>query len=178
MDWYYPVLCGVLRGEAGADRIAERWERFVRPGRGTRCVSDEPWFTVAETCELAVALDVVGRRDDALAMVAGGHRLLAENGAWWTGWVDDHRPGASPEGTLWPEEQTTWTAGAMLLALDVLGELGSTSATAGLWRDIAATPATPCDEACPGVDAPVLEIDRPGAVSEAGVVSEAGADAL
>ena len=62
MDWYYPVMCGALRGPAAAARIERGWSYFMRQGRGARCVSDRPWFTPAETCELVLALDVIGDR--------------------------------------------------------------------------------------------------------------------
>ena len=43
MDWYYPVLCGVLvRCRRPSDRLASAWSTFVMPGLGVRCVSDEP----------------------------------------------------------------------------------------------------------------------------------------
>ncbi len=38
MDWYYPVLGGALRGRAGQELIARRWDEFVVPGKGVRCV--------------------------------------------------------------------------------------------------------------------------------------------
>ncbi|MGH8978578.1 MAG: prenyltransferase [Acidimicrobiia bacterium] len=47
MDWYYPILGGVLRGHAAEARIAAKWNTFVAPGRGVRCVSDQPWITAA-----------------------------------------------------------------------------------------------------------------------------------
>ena len=34
--------------------------RSSSPGRGVRCVSDQPWVTAAETCELVMALDAIG----------------------------------------------------------------------------------------------------------------------
>jgi hypothetical protein len=43
MDWYYPVLGGAVRGDAARERLAGRWDEFVEPGVGVRCVSDEPW---------------------------------------------------------------------------------------------------------------------------------------
>jgi hypothetical protein len=61
MDWYYPVLGGALRGAAGTERLAFGWDTFVVPGLGVRCVSDQPWVTVAETCELVLALDACGQ---------------------------------------------------------------------------------------------------------------------
>ncbi len=51
MDWYYPVLAGVVTGDDGAARLDERRSTFVMEGRGVRCVADRPWITAAETCE-------------------------------------------------------------------------------------------------------------------------------
>jgi hypothetical protein len=113
MDWYYPVLGGVLRGPAGRRRIAERWAEFVVPGRGVRCVADRPWVTGAETCELALALDALGDPAGAGGLVADMQHLRAEDGSYWTGLV-------VAEGVRWPAERSTWTAAAMLLAVDAL----------------------------------------------------------
>ncbi|HEX6569212.1 MAG TPA: hypothetical protein VF015_08600, partial [Acidimicrobiales bacterium] len=55
MDWYYPVLAGVVVGDAARERLAERHGAFVMDGCGVRCVSDRPWITAAETCEYAMA---------------------------------------------------------------------------------------------------------------------------
>ena len=49
MDWYYPVLAGVVRGDAGHDRMAARRDNFVMEDRGLRCLSDRPSITPAET---------------------------------------------------------------------------------------------------------------------------------
>ena len=72
MDWYYPILAGVLRGHAAEARVAARWDTFVAPGRGVRCVSDQPWITAAETCELVMALDAIGLHDRARDAVRVG----------------------------------------------------------------------------------------------------------
>ncbi|SDT34751.1 prenyltransferase [Actinoplanes derwentensis] len=113
MDWYYPVLGGAIRGPAGRQRIQDRWDEFVVPGRGARCVADRPWVTGAETCELALALDTVGERSAAEQMVAAMQHLRAEDGSYWTGLVLD-------DGVRWPVERTTWTAAAVVLAVDAL----------------------------------------------------------
>ena len=42
MDWFYPVLAGVLDRRESRARLAARWDEFVKPGLGCRCVSDEP----------------------------------------------------------------------------------------------------------------------------------------
>lgn len=113
MDWYYPVLGGALRGAAARQRIRDRWDEFVIPGRGARCVADRPWVTGAETCELALALDTLGDRSAATEMVAAMQHLREADGSYWTGLVlaDEVR---------WPVERTTWTAAAVVLAVDAL----------------------------------------------------------
>jgi hypothetical protein len=113
MDWYYPVLGGALHGEAAVERLARGWERFVVPGRGVRCVAEEPWVTVAETCELVLALEASGLRRAAETVFAtiAAHRL--PDGSYWTGWqfVNDQP---------FPNDQSSWTAAAVLLADDAL----------------------------------------------------------
>ena len=113
MDWYYPVLAGTVRGAAGTDRIEARWEDFVVPGLGIRCVDDQPWVTGAETCELALALESLGDHDRAAALVADMQPLRDESGSYHTGLV-------YADGERWPVEQSTWTAAAVILAVDAL----------------------------------------------------------
>jgi hypothetical protein len=113
MDWYYPVLGGAVRGSAAAALVASRWDDFVVPGLGIRCVDTNPWVTGAETCELALALDAMGDRRRALALVRDMQHLRDDDGGYWTGYVyADH--------AVWPEERTTYTAAAVLLAVDAL----------------------------------------------------------
>jgi hypothetical protein len=105
MDWYYPVLCSVT----GLDSLDAAWDRFVVPGLGVRCVHDQPWVTGGETAELALTLATRGDRARAAALLADIERLRHHDGSYWTGYqyANDN---------LWPEERTTWTAGALLLA--------------------------------------------------------------
>lgn len=124
MDWYYPLLGGVLPGEVANRRLAARWDDFVVPSLGIRCVDDEPWVTGAETCELALALDAAGRPADALAQVAAMQHLRDPDGSYWTGLV-------FTDGKRWPVEQTTWTGATVILAADALSRATGGS---GLFR--------------------------------------------
>ena len=124
MDWYYPVLGGAVRGQAGIDLLATRWDDFVMDGLGTRCVDTNPWVTGAETCELVMALDCVDDHDRAKRLYADMQHLRHENGGYWTGSVH-------PENVFWPGEQTTYTAAAVILAAD---ELSRTSPASGIMR--------------------------------------------
>jgi hypothetical protein len=130
MDWYYPILGGPLRGHAAHARVAARWETFVVEGRGARCVSDRPWVTAAETCELVMALDAIGADEQARSLFAWVQFLRADGGGYWTGMnFDDERFGEA--GELYPVEQPTWNSAAVVLAANALGGDGPTS---GLFR--------------------------------------------
>jgi hypothetical protein len=114
MDWYYPVLAGVVTGDAGRERLAARHAAFVMEGRGVRCVSDRPWVTVAETCEYALANLVVGRREQAEALLAWAQGYRTDDGRYWTGTV-------YPTESRFPAgERSTYTASAVVLAADGL----------------------------------------------------------
>ena len=113
MDWFYPILSGAVRGKDARRRLDARWHEFVEPGLGCRCVNDEPWVTMAETCELIMACIGSGRRADADRLFTDLQRFQLEDGSWWTGYVftDD---------VHWPDERPAWTAAAILLAADAL----------------------------------------------------------
>ncbi len=113
MDWYYPVLSGALRGDAALSRLSGKWNIFVESGHGCRCVSDEPWITVAETCELVLALLTTGQPVRAMELFSWVHKYRHDSGAYWMGYQ-------IAENVPWPEEMPAWTAGAVLLAADAL----------------------------------------------------------
>lgn len=116
MDWFYPVLTGVVSGTDAEKRLAEKWDVFVETDLGCRCVADQPWVTVAETCELIMACMVAGKEQQALTLYQNIQRFQLEDGSWWTGYV-------FPDDVYWPDEKPTWTAGAVLLAADALFDL-------------------------------------------------------
>ena len=124
MEWYYPVLGGAVRGPRASARIRARWQDFVVPGLGIRCVDDQPWVTGAETCELVLALDAIGDRSRAFEQFSAMHHLREEDGSYWTGLV-------YADGKRWPVERTTWTGAAVILAADALS---STTPGCGIFR--------------------------------------------
>ena len=125
MDWYYPVL-----GRPGARRRPARpgWPRAGPtswcPGLGVRCVSDQPWVTGAETCELVLALDANGDHARAAGAVRRHPAPAGPDGGYWTGWQFVNRATSRPS-------SSSWTAAAMILAADALS--GATGG-AGLFR--------------------------------------------
>ena len=115
MDWYYPVLGGAVRGTDGQRLIDARWDDFVVPDLGIRCVDTNPWVTGAETCELVLALEALGDRRRAMRLFTDVQHLRHESGGYWTGYV-------WPDEVNWPAEQTTYTAAAVVLAADALAD--------------------------------------------------------
>ncbi|GII61878.1 prenyltransferase [Sphaerisporangium krabiense] len=124
MDWYYPILGGAVRGPAARERLEREWETFVVPGLGVRCVSDQPWVTGAESCELALTLDAAGDRARALAVFADMQHMRHRDGSYWTGWQFVNE-------AWFPHEQSAYTAAAVVLAADALSD---TTPGAGLFR--------------------------------------------
>jgi hypothetical protein len=122
MDWYYPVLTGVLRGDAARARLAAGWGTFVMPGRGVRCVSDEPWVTAAETAECALAHLAVGETEAATELLRWTRAHRMPEGGYLTGLV-------YPQQVAFPgHERTAYTGAAVILAADALS--GATPASA------------------------------------------------
>ncbi|CAM5430046.1 hypothetical protein STANM309S_02975 [Streptomyces tanashiensis] len=61
----------------------------------------------------------MGESDRALTILQDIQHLRAGNGMYWTGYVFEGETEA--DRAVWPEEQTAWTAGSLLLAVAALG---------------------------------------------------------
>jgi hypothetical protein len=126
MDWYYPVLSGVVSGEAGRAHLESRYRTFAVEDKGIRCVSDRPWITTAETCECAMAYLAVGMRDRAVELFGHAQTQRTDDGHYWTGIV-------YPQEVHFPAEETsTYSAAAVILAAEALD---GTSPAAALFVD-------------------------------------------
>jgi len=116
MDWFYPVLAGALTGAAAQRRIDQHWKKFVIEARGVRCVSDEPWVTIAETCELVLALAAMGNLQQARIVFSWISGCCFDDGSYWCGFT-------CPDLIVWPEERMSWTNAVALMAADALYQL-------------------------------------------------------
>jgi hypothetical protein len=113
MDWYYPILCGAFNSQAALKRLAKGWDKFFQPEMGVRCVCDRPWATMAETAELAISLAAIGDYSRAHQVFGCLLNKRYPDGSFWMGVT-------FPDGVIWPEEKTSWTAGAVLIAADAI----------------------------------------------------------
>jgi hypothetical protein len=114
MDWYYPVLAGVLEADVAEDRLDALRARAQDPTGLLRCVLTEPWVTTAETAEAAMAAWRLGRVEDARELLAATAALRQPDGAYLTGLV-------LPQGTSFPPgECSSYSSAAVVLAERVL----------------------------------------------------------
>ena len=113
MYWFYPVLSGALTGEKAERRIEKLWNKYVIEGQGARCVSDQPWVTIAETSELVLALYAMGQIEKANIVFSWIQGRIYEDNTYWCGYT-------YPDMVIWPEEKISWTNAVVLLAADAL----------------------------------------------------------
>lgn len=113
MDWFYPVLTGALTGADAKKRIDRYWNKFVVEGLGVRCVSDNPWITMAETSELVIALAAMGETELAETLLTCILGKRYDDGSYYCGYT-------FPDMVIWPGERFTWTNAAVMMAADAL----------------------------------------------------------
>lgn len=120
MDWFYPILSGIYSPEEAKLRLKHDWDKFVEPQIGCRCVSDEPWVTIAESCELVMSLVNAQERIKAEEIFLQLLQWQDDDGGFWTGYVYKDK-------AIWPQEKTTWTAAAIIMAADALYNISPAS---------------------------------------------------
>ena len=116
MDWFYPVLAGIITGDDAHRRIDKYWKKFVVEDRGVRCVSDKPWVTIAETSELILALASMGNFEQAVIVFNWICDRRYDDGSFWCGFT-------CPDLVVWPEDKITWTNAVALIAADAIYSL-------------------------------------------------------
>jgi len=113
MYWFYPVLSGALTNKKASLRIEKQWEQYIIEGQGARCVSDQPWVTIAETCELVLALFAMGDIKKAGLVFSWIQKRVYDDKTFWCGYT-------YPDMVIWPEEKISWTNAVVLMAADAL----------------------------------------------------------
>ena len=116
MYWFYPILSGALTGNKAAHRIEKYWSKYVIEGQGARCVSDEPWVTIAETSELILSLHAMGDIKKATILFSWIQDRVFDDRTYWCGYT-------YPDMVIWPEDKISWVNAVVLMAADALYSL-------------------------------------------------------
>jgi hypothetical protein len=110
MDFYYPYMCGV---KCDKEQFYSDLKNFYVDGLGVKCVKEEPWVTIAESCECIIALLVLGNFETAEKIFNDILQFKNDDGIFPTGYqykLD----------IFWPEENSTWTNAAVIIAAHAL----------------------------------------------------------
>lgn len=122
MDWFYPILSGALELKDCEKRLEKYWKKFVVEEMGVRCVAENPWITMAETCELVLALYSMGNKRQAEIIYNWIlDRRYEDDGSFWCGFT-------FPDMVIWPEDRLTWTNAVAIMAADALYNITPASA--------------------------------------------------
>ncbi len=114
MDWYYPVLAGVVSGKDAVTLLRSRETEFWFEGNGIRCVRDADWVTASETCEAVMAYQAAGLEGQARDLFAWCQTMRDDDGSYFTGL-------AYPDLVFFPDhERSAYTAAAVVLAAAAL----------------------------------------------------------
>ena len=118
MDWYYPILGGINSKKRISALTRKIKDSFWIQDLGIKCVSDEPWVTVAETSECSIAYKKIGEDKIALELLHNAIAVVDGNSIPYMGWQFS-------ENIYWPDETPSWTSGACILAADANNRLTS-----------------------------------------------------
>ena len=120
MDWYYPILSGCLNDKERDYYIDKVFNDFYVKDIGVKCVIEEPWITVAETCEFIIALMISDRGEDAKKLLLDVLNICDKNYIPYMGWQYE-------ENIFWPKERPSWTSAAAILAADTILDFSKAS---------------------------------------------------
>ena len=118
MDSYYPILGGINSKKRINSLTTKIKDSFWIQDLGIKCVSDEPWVTVAETSECSIAYKKIGEDKIALELLHNAIAIVDGNGIPYMGWQFS-------ENIYWPDETPAWTSAACILAADANNRLTS-----------------------------------------------------
>ena len=112
MDAYYPLLCNCGK-KTDAEKVLQK---FYVEGMGVKCVAEEPWVTLAESSECVIALFKIGMKAEASKIFSEILKYKNSSGYFPTGYQYDLD-------IFWPDENSTWTNAAIIMAADCLYDI-------------------------------------------------------
>ena len=118
MNWFYPVLTGIITGREAKERIEREWSDLVIDGWGCRVAADEDVTAVAETSELIIALCLIGEHEKAGKLMEWTLRLRDDKSGFCRGIkLPEQEPCPADD------ERATWTSAALIMAIAAMSRV-------------------------------------------------------
>lgn len=113
MDWYYPIISGCLDQTMNEFYVKKVFSDFYVNDIGVKCVKEEPWITVAESCEFIISLVISKKPKEAKRLLSDIINISDDDFIPYMGWQ-------YKEKIFWPNEKPSWTSAALILAADTV----------------------------------------------------------
>ena len=128
MDFYYPFLAGIKNNK---NEFLELLDKYYIKGLGVKCVAEEPWVTIAESSECVISALIHGNGSIAKEIFNDIQQFQNKDGIFPTGYQYDME-------IFWPEENSTWTNAAGIIAAHALSfyDLGSNDSSVNIFLEL------------------------------------------
>ena len=128
MDFYYPFLAGIKNNKK---EFLDLLDAYYVKGLGVKCVAEEPWVTIAESSECVISALIHDNENIAKQIFNDIQQFQNKDGIFPTGYQYDME-------IFWPEENSTWTNAAVIIAAHALSfyDLGSNESSVNVFLEL------------------------------------------
>ena len=128
MDFYYPYLAGIKNNKK---EFLELLDNYYVKGLGVKCVAEEPWVTIAESSECVISALIHDNENIAKQIFNDIQQFQNKDGIFPTGYQYNME-------IFWPEENSTWTNAAVIIAAHALSfyDLGSNDSSVNVFLEL------------------------------------------
>jgi hypothetical protein len=128
MDFYYPFLAGIKNNKK---EFLDLLDNYYVKGLGVKCVAEEPWVTIAESSECVISALIHDNENIAKQIFNDIQQFQNKDGIFPTGYQYDME-------IFWPEENSTWTNAAVIIAAHALSfyDLGSNDSSVNVFLEL------------------------------------------
>ena len=128
MDFYYPFLAGIKNNKK---EFLDLLDNYYVKGLGVKCVAEEPWVTIAESSECVISALIHDNENIAKQIFNDIQQFQNKDGIFPTGYQYDME-------IFWPEENSTWTNAAVIIAAHALSfyDLNSNESSVNVFLEL------------------------------------------
>ena len=128
MDFYYPFLAGIKNNKK---EFLDLLDNYYVKGLGVKCVAEEPWVTIAESSECVISALIHDNENIAKQIFNDIQQFQNKDGIFPTGYQYNME-------IFWPEENSTWTNAAVIIAAHALSfyDLGSDDPSVNIFLEL------------------------------------------